>query len=335
MTAIPKIFISEPINKQGMDILGDQVEILLAPDTRKETALIMIKDADAAILRATTRFDSEVIEAGIKLKAIVRTGVGLDNVDMKFAGEKGIYVCNTPGTNDETVAEHVVAMVMALSKQVIVMDRAVREQRWQERFSPMQRDVKNKMLGIIGLGKTGLATARFCSNLGMNVVAYDPYVINPLPAISQTNDLDQLFRTADFITLHCPSTPITHHMVGNRLLSMMKPGACLINASRGDLVEEDALVQALSQNQIAGAAIDVFEREPLPAGHPLMAFPNVILSPHVAGSTTESNERIATVAAQAVMDTLAGLVPKHICNLDYFPKDRKDKLLHDTGYSFS
>lgn len=335
MTAIPKIFISEPINKQGMDILGDQVEILLAPDTRKETALIMIKDADAAILRATTRFDSEVIEAGIKLKAIVRTGVGLDNVDMKFAGEKGIYVCNTPGTNDETVAEHVVAMVMALSKQVIVMDRAVREQRWQERFSPMQRDVKNKMLGIIGLGKTGLATARFCSNLGMNVVAYDPYVINPLPAISQTNDLDQLFRTADFITLHCPSTPITHHMVGNRLLSMMKPGACLINASRGDLVEEDALVQALSQNQIAGAAIDVFEREPLPAGHPLMAFPNVILSPHVAGSTTESNERIATAATQAVMDTLAGLVPKHICNLDYFPKDRKDKLLHDTGYSFS
>lgn len=335
MTTIQKVFISEPIDERGMAILSDKVEVMLAPDTRKETALALIGDADAAILRATTRFDRDVICAGAKLQAIVRTGIGVDNVDLEFAGKKGIYVCNTPGTNDETVAEHVVAMVMALSKQVIRMDRAVRAQQWHERFSPRQRDVKNKLLGIIGLGKTGLATARFCTNLGMKVIAYDPYVANPLPDVRQTDRLEEIFSTADFVSLHCPSTPITHKMVGQQYLAMMKPSACLINASRGDLVEEEALVQALAADRIAGAALDVFEQEPLRADHPLMAFPQVILSPHVAGSTKESNERIATAAAQAVIDTLAGLVPKHICNLDFFPADKKAKVLHDPKYSFS
>ena len=335
MTAIPKVFISEPIDECGMSVLGNRVHIILAPDTKKETAVRLVKEADAVILRATTRFDRDVIAAGTRLKAIVRTGIGVDNVDLKCAGEKGIYVCNTPGTNDETVAEHVVAMVMALSKQVIGMDKAVRQQQWQERFSPRQRDVKHKILGIIGLGKTGLATARFCSNLGMNIVAFDPYVACALPQVRQTDSLEELFSTADFVSLHCPSTSLTHQMVNNRLLSIMKPTAYLINASRGDLVVEADLVKALQEERIAGASIDVFEQEPVPAGHPLLAFPQVILSPHVAGSTKESNERIAAAAAQAVIDTLSGLVPKHICNLDFFPKDQREKVLHDPTYQYS
>lgn len=329
MKDLPIVFISEPINSKGIEMLKGKAQLVIAPDTRKETALALIGDADAAILRATTIFDKEVISKGVRLKTIVRTGVGMDNVDMKFAGENGIFVCNTPGTNDTTVAEHVVAMILAFSKQIFLMDKAVRKQNWKERFSPRQIDIKGKKLGIIGYGKTGMATARFCKCLGMQVTAYDPFISPKGLEVTFTGNLETIFMESDFVSLHCPSTPLTHKFIGTKYLNLMKRDAYLINTSRGDLIDEQALIQALSENRLAGAALDVFKEEPMAADSPLLSFPNVLLSPHVAGSTKESNERIAIAAAQAVLDTLGGKRPLNICNLEYFPGEQSENRIHD------
>jgi len=323
MNKLPIVFVSEPINAKGVNMLKGQVSLVLAPDTTKQTALALIRDADAAILRATTVFDPEIIEAGAKLKVIVRTGIGVDNVDLKYAARKGIFVCNTPGNNDETVAEHVVGMILALAKQIILMDQSVRTLDWNKRFSAEQMDIKNKKLGIIGYGKIGQVTAHFCRCLGMQVTAYDPYISKEGLQANMSGDIESIFRESDFVSLHCPSTPITRKFIDARYLGLMKKTAFLINTSRGDLINEEALVAALRDNKIAGAALDVFKAEPLTADNPLLGFPNVLLSPHVAGSTKESNERIAVAAAQAVLDTLAGKIPKNICNMEFFTEAQK------------
>ena len=329
MKTLPKVFISEPIAPVGIEMLKEKAQIVLAPDTTKRTALELVRDAEAAILRATTVFDREVIEHGPHLKAIVRTGVGVDNVDLKSAAERGIFVCNTPGTNDETVAEHVLALILAFAKQIIPMDKAVRSQRWEERFSIRQMDVKSKLLGIIGYGKIGKATAALSHFLGMHVTVYDPFIEKIGENVSFTDDLEMLFRQSDFVSLHCPSTPITHRFIGKRYLGLMKKTAYLINASRGDLINDRDLIEALEQDAIAGVALDVFQKEPLCADSPFLNFKNVILSPHVAGSTKESNERIAIAAVQAVIDTLAGREPRNICNLEYFPDQLKKTPEHE------
>jgi Phosphoglycerate dehydrogenase and related dehydrogenases len=314
MNQLPKVFISEPIHPKGMAMLDGKAILIQAADTAKETAMALIKDADAAILRATTLFDKEVISQGVHLKIIARTGVGLDNVDLKAAGENGIIVCNTPGTNDETVAEHVVAVVLAFAKQIIPLNTAVREQRWEERFSLRQMDIKGKRIGLIGYGNIGKATACRCKALGMEVWVFDPFVKNGYEGVTQVTDIDDIFRECDFVSLHCPALPDTRNLVNANKLSLMKASAYLINTSRGELVDEDALIACLKNGKIAGAALDVFKQEPVAASHPLLQLPNVLLSPHVAGSTRESNERIATAAVQAVLDTLNGITPPHICN---------------------
>lgn len=328
MRNLPTVFISEPIHPIGLDLLNGKVNIVLAPDTRRETAFGLLPDADAVILRATIRFDEEMIGKGSKIRVIARTGVGVDNVDLRAAGKKGIYVCNTPGMNTDTVAEHVAAMVLALSKQVIFMDESVRTQRWGERFSPGQRDIRGRVLGVVGMGKTGTATARLCKGMGMEIIGYDPFAVQDHPDFTMTDDLTLLFRESDFVTLHCPSTKLTHRFIGQAYLEQMKRDAYLINAGRGDLVDEEALIAVLEQKKIAGAALDVFEQEPPGPANRLLHLPNVVLSPHVAGSTRESNERIAIAAVKAVLDTLAGKIPQNIVNLEYLPADLRKNLLH-------
>lgn len=329
MNKLPIVFVSEPINAKGVNMLKGNVRLMTAPDTTKATAIAMVGEADAAILRATTIFDREIIEAGVNLKVIVRTGIGVDNVDLKFAAEKGIFVCNTPGNNDETVAEHVVGMILAFAKQIILMDKSVRTLDWNKRFSPQQMDIKNKKLGIIGYGKIGQVTAHFCRCLGMQVTAYDPYISKEGLHANMIDDIEAIFRDSDFVSLHCPSTPVTRKFIDTPYLNLMKRTAFLINTSRGDLINEEALITALRENRIAGAALDVFKSEPLTADNPLLGFPNVLLSPHVAGSTTESNERIAVAAAWAVIDTLAGKMPKNICNMEFFSETQKKAFTHE------
>ncbi len=308
-----KVFVSEPINQKGIDLLTSKVELVYAPDTSNETALKLIGDCEGAILRATTVFNAEVIAAAKKLKVIARTGVGHNNVDLNAASEAGIYVTITPGTNNTSVAEHVLALILGMGKQLFFMNKAVREGRWFDRFSPFQIDIAGKTVGVVGLGTIGIEVGKRCKALGMYVIGYDPYYKGGID-LQRTDDLDFLLEHSDFVTLHCPSVPETKDMINQKSLARMKPMGYLINTSRGDLVDETALIEALENKTIKGAAIDVFKDEPVAPDNPLLKAPNLIMSPHCAGSTIESNERIAVMAAQSVLEVFSGKRPKHICN---------------------
>jgi D-3-phosphoglycerate dehydrogenase len=307
----PKVLLSEDINPEGKKLLEGKAEIIIASDTGKATAMKLVQDVEGVILRATTRFDAEVIASASKLKVIARTGVGVDNVDVEAASQRGILVCNFPGMNDLTVAEHTIAMILVLSKKVVYMHDAVKAGKWSERFSPELTEAEGKTLGVIGLGRIGRLVAKKCGiGLGMDVLAYDPFVADrEIPGIRFTGCLEELFRTSDYITVHVPNLPQTRGLVSRELLGTMKPTAFLVNTSRGEVIDEPALTEALKSKQIKGAALDVFMEEPLPGNHPLMNLDNVILSPHCAGSTRESNVRIATAAAQAVLDVIEERMP--------------------------
>ncbi|MDX9882920.1 MAG: hydroxyacid dehydrogenase [Prolixibacteraceae bacterium] len=307
----PKVLLSEDINPLGKKLLEGKMEIIIAPDTSKETAKKLVKDVEGVILRATTKFDTEVIESAEKLKVIARTGVGVDNVDIEAANRKGILVCNFPGMNNLTVAEHTITLIMALAKQVVHMHRAVKDGRWAERFSPAQTEVEGKILGVVGMGQIGRLVAQKCRDgLGMEILAYDPFVKGGADEFKFTGQLEELFSASDFVTLHVPSLPETKGLVSQKLLGLMKKTAFLVNTSRGELVDEGALFRALQAQTIKGAALDVFREEPLPTDSPFISLPNVILSPHCAGSTWESNVRIAVGAAQAVLDVVEGRLPE-------------------------
>jgi D-3-phosphoglycerate dehydrogenase len=215
---MPKVFLSEDINPRGKQLLEGKAEIVTAPDTSKETAIKLVRDVEGVILRATTRFDSEVISSAQQLKVIARTGVGVDNVDIRAASERGILVCNFPGMIDLTVAEHTIALIMALAKKVIHMHHAVKEGNWAERFSPGLTEVEGKTLGIVGMGRIGRLVAKKCGEgLGMNILAFDPYVTDKEKLKATfASSLEELFRKADFITLHVPSLR-RHSSVAKRM----------------------------------------------------------------------------------------------------------------------
>lgn len=313
----PIVILSEDINPHGKSMLADKAEVIIAPDTSEETAIELLKDATGLILRATTQINARILENTPKLKVIARTGVGVDNVDIEAASKKGIMVCNFPGMNNLTVAEHAIAMIMALSKQVVHMHNSVKIGNWNERFSENQIEVSGRTLGVIGMGQIGQMVAQKCSiGLGMKVLAYDPYFKGEIDnsSIVFTDSLEELFKSSDFISLHVPNLPETKGLVSAKLLALMKSTAFIINTSRGAIIEEAALVEALQNKKIQGAALDVFLQEPLPTNNPFNSMGNVILSPHCAGSTWESNVRIAKGAAQAVLDVIEGRQPKTVYN---------------------
>jgi len=313
----PKVLLSEDINPYGKKLLEDRVELIIAPDTSEETAIELIKDVTGLILRATTIINKRVLSHAKNLKVIARTGVGVDNVDIEEATKRGIYVCNFPGMNNLTVAEQTISMIMSLSKQTIHMHNSVRKGNWNERFSTNQIEVSGRTLGIIGMGQIGQMVAQKCSvGLDMKILGYDPYVNGKLEndAIVFTDSLEDLFKKSDFISIHVPNLPETEGMVNGKLISLMKSSAFLINTSRGVVVNEVELFEALKNNKIKGAALDVFHQEPLNLNSPINSLNNVLLSPHCAGSTWESNVRIASGAAQAVLDVIEGRVPESAYN---------------------
>ncbi|OCX52553.1 hypothetical protein BEL04_13960 [Mucilaginibacter sp. PPCGB 2223] len=314
MPHLPVVFISEPIHAAGMEMLRDKVRIIQAPDTSRDTTIKLIKNADAVILRASTRFDREVIAHADKLKVIARTGVGVNNIDILAATNAGIFVCNAPNANERSVAEHALTMIMSLAKQIFPMHTAVRQNHWEARYLSSGTEINGKTLGLIGFGSIGKITADLCLAVGMKVMAYRPSGNINYPGVSEAQTIAQIFTEADFISLHCPSTPVNYHLVNQTLLGLMKTSAYLINTSRGDLIDEAALAAALNEGKIRGAALDVFEEEPILTSNPVLSARNVILSPHVAGSTYESDERLATIAVRAVLDTLSGKRPSNIIN---------------------
>lgn len=311
-----KVLLSQDIHPAGKQLLEDKFEVITALDTSQATMINLVKDVDAIILRTASKITKEVINNAPKLKIISRTGAGIDNIDINAASKKGILVCNLPGINNVSVAEHAVAVIMHLAKQLGRMDSAVRNGNWNIRNANLAVEIGGKILGVVGMGKIGSLVAKMCSNFNMRILAYDPYVNEELKEHYEFTSLEELFKESDFITLHCPNTPETKGMITKTLLYSMKPSSYIVNTSRGDVIDEKSLIKILKEKRIAGAGIDVFNKEPVDLNNELLKLDNVVLSPHSAAMTKEATIRAAVEAAKAIIDFFEGRTPQYVYNLN-------------------
>ncbi|MDG6913770.1 MAG: hydroxyacid dehydrogenase [Nitrososphaerota archaeon] len=280
--------------------LGSTFEVDYKPTLSKEDLLSVVADYEVLIVRSRTKVDREVLEKAKHLKLVARPGTGLDNIDVGYAKEKGVAVVNSPESLVEAVAEQVIMVMLALSRKLVQADVGTRSGKW-EKNALIGRELKGKSLGVVGFGRIGRRIAELGKTLGMTILAYDVITI-PQEVLgglgAKVVSLDELFSSADYITLHVPMTPDTAHMVDGVRIAKMKQGSVLVNTSRGGVVDEDALASALRDGRIGGAALDVFEREP-PTGAILSA-PNAILTPHIGGQTEEAQINAIEVIGEKV-----------------------------------
>ncbi len=312
-----RVLIVQPIHQSGVDLLREEVEVRQASDPSEDTVCREIKGVHGVIVR-TAPFTERIIAAADALQVIGRHGVGVDNIPVDAASKRGILIVNTPHANTVSVAEHTLGFMLALAKRTLVCDRAMRTENFAIREEFAAVDLEGKTVGIVGLGRIGSAVAEKCrSAFGMPVLAYDPYLgeekIREFGA-EPSGRLEDLLARADFIAIHVPLNEETEGLIGERELKLMKPSAFLINMARGGIVDENALARSLEQGWIAGAAADVFSEEPPSPDNPLLKVDNIVLSPHMSSLTRECTIRMATGAAQGVLDVLQGRTPKHIVN---------------------
>lgn len=307
------VYIPQEIVGEGVDFLLQRgYEVNMGGSIDRENIIKNMKNSDAVLLR-TVVLDSEILnQSADRLKVISKHGVGVDNIDLDAARQKGIRVTNAPLSNSNSVAEHAIALVMALSKHLVECDHIFkRNGDFDLRYRYKNTDVLGKTLGIVGMGRIGsLLVKKAAMGLGMNVLAYDPYIKEPPQhEVQVLNNLKDLFSNSDFISLHLPLLQSTRHLVNYELLSVMKPSAYFINVARGELVVERDLIRALNEGIIAGAGLDVFEVEPTTSDLELLKMENVILSPHNAALTEGSLIRMAVDAAKGIHEVLSGKEP--------------------------
>ncbi|HYA97419.1 MAG TPA: phosphoglycerate dehydrogenase [Methylomirabilota bacterium] len=308
-----KIVVADKISERGLELLRQPGWAVITPAAGEAAA--HLADADALIVRSATRVTPELLEKGPRLRVVGRAGVGVDNIDLEEATRRGILVMSTPGGNAVSVAEHTFALLLALARHVPRLDAAIHAGRW-EKSSTAGTELRGKTLGLVGLGRVGAEVARRARAFEMRVVAFDPYISETAAreAGVELVPLDRLLAESDFVSLHAALSPTTQNLMNAATLAKMKRGARLINAARGELVDEAALAEALRSGRLAGAALDVFAQEP-PKNSQLAAMPNVIATPHVAGSTEEAQEEVGTLIAQQVRDFLAEGVIRNAVNL--------------------
>jgi len=332
---VKKVLLPQPLEQEAVSVLESaKVEVVLAPDKKPEIVAPLLKDAQAVILRTGIFFSRELMDRANDLWLIARTGAGVDNVDVPAATDKGILVTCVAGANTRTVAEHALALIMALMKQLPRLDREVRQDNFGIRYKNLPRDLTEKTLGLVGLGKIGSELARMChQSFDMHILAYDPYLPQDVQGLFkgwvEFCDLERLLKTSDVVSLHIPLSSATQKMIGVRELGLMKPTAYLINASRGGVIDEAALIQCLKEKKIAGAGLDVFAQEPPEKDNPLKGLDNVILTPHIGGLTLECGIKVSVLAAQAVIDLLEGKKPNGIVNPEVLSQPRWKGILKE------
>lgn len=310
------VYIPQDIEEEGKQYLSEKgYEYIIGSDLSESTLKKEVAECDAILTRSNAMINDSVINAGKKLKVIAKYGVGLDNIDIEAATKRGIYVTNTPEANANVVAEHVMALMLALSKNLMSMDRELRKGNFSYRTERFSVDLENKTLGIIGLGRIGrLVAKKAYHGFDMKIIGFDPYMSSTIPEIEKVEDLDRLFRISDFISLHLPLTEATKGVIGSEQFELMKPSAYFINAARGGVVNESDLANILKQGKLAGAGIDVFEQEPPDKNNPLFELDNVILTPHSAALSKEGAGRMSLHAAMQVDQVLKGEKPKWAVN---------------------
>jgi D-3-phosphoglycerate dehydrogenase len=316
-----KVLLSERIDESGLRLLAEnKAEVTVSPEPTEEAIASLIADVDALIIRTAGRVTRETIQKAERLKVISRTGGGLNNVDVEAATEYDIVVCGVKGPQDRLVAEHTVSLMGALAKQFFYLDAQVRKGNFESRKEYRPEGLTGKRVGLIGLGRIGRLVAEICTKaFRMEVWAYDPFVTAETLAsddIVLKKDMTEVIRAADFLSLHVPLTEQTHGLMGRAQFELMKPGAFFINTSRGEVVQETALVDALKNRKIAGAGLDVFENEPPEVNNPLFKIQNVIATPHSAALTREVVALLAQGSAENVLNVLGGKPPSYSPNWD-------------------
>ncbi|HEV2225787.1 MAG TPA: hydroxyacid dehydrogenase [Nitrososphaerales archaeon] len=280
--------------------LGPSMDFDYRPTITKAELLKSVGDYEVLVVRSRTKVDREVLDKAGRLKLVARPGTGLDNIDVDYAKAKGVMVVNSPESLVEAVSEHVVLLMLALSRNLVVADLGVKAGKW-EKNAMVGRELKGKALGIVGLGRIGRRIAEICRTIGMSIFVYDVITI-PEDVLAgfggKVVGIDQLFTMSDYITLHVPMTAETTHLVDRTRLSLMKKTAYLINTSRGGVVDEEELAASLTEGRIAGAALDVFEEEP-PSGA-IVTAPSTILTPHIGGQTEEAQSNAMVVIGEKI-----------------------------------
>jgi len=316
-----KVLVSDPVSEEGVRLIQEVAQVDIRTGLSPQELVEIIGEYDALMVRSGTQVTADIIAAGKRLKVIGRAGVGVDNIDVDKATEGGILVVNAPEGNTISAAEHTMALMLALARNISRASASIRENLW-ERSKFLGIELYKKNLGIIGLGRIGGEVAKRARAFGMHILAYDPYIsteqVEKLGITSAT--LEEIYQQADFITLHVPKTSLTRHMIGAPELAMMKDGVRIINCARGGLVNEKALYDAILNGKVAGAALDVFEEEP-PKDNPLFSLDQVIGTPHLGASTQEAQVNVAVQVAEQFAHVFKG-EPVHMAvNVPVLPPE--------------
>ncbi len=303
---MPKVLITDRIAQDGIDLLSKEAEVDVRLRPSPEELLDLIGGYEALVVRSETKVTKAVVEAGKRLQVIGRAGVGVDNIDLEAATRKGVVVVNAPLGNTFSAAEHTIALMLAMARRLPEAHASLRSGRWErERFVGVE--LRGKTLGVFGLGQVGTEVARRARAMEMRVVAHDPYVAQERAQSLGVEllTMDELLRQSDFITLHVSLTAATRDLLGEEELQKAKHGVRIVNTARGELIDEGALVRAIDEGRVAGAAIDVFREEP-PGESPLLTHDRIIVTPHLGASTEEAQERVAVDVAEQVLAVLRG-----------------------------
>jgi D-3-phosphoglycerate dehydrogenase len=310
-----KVLVSDSLAEEGVKRLSSGADVDVITNLSPEELIEKIKDYDALVIRSGTKVTADVIRAADRLKVIGRAGVGIDNVDVEAATKRGIIVLNTPGGNTISAAEHTIAMMMALARNIPQANAALHKGEWnRKKYTGVE--FFNKTLGVVGLGRVGAEVAARMKSFGMQILAYDPFVTEERAKQMgiTMGDLETVLRGGDFITVHTPLTNETRNLIDEDEFNIMKPGVRIVNCARGGIINEAALAKAVADGKVAGAAVDVFTKEP-PTGNPMLDQEKIIVTPHLGASTAEAQVNVALAVADQILAIAKGGLPTNAINM--------------------
>src|SRR5437868_2475860 len=317
-----KVLVCDPISPKGIALLQQrpEFEVVVLPKRLSEAELLpAVKDVVAMVVRSETKVTAKVIEAAPQLRVVGRAGVGIDNVDVEAATQRGVVVMNTPAGNTITTAELTFGMILNVARKIAQAHGSMAAGKW-DRKQFQGTELAGKTLGVLGLGRIGSEVAKRAVAFGMKVMGYDPFLTEARAralGIELELDLDEVYRCADFITVHMPVTEQTRGMLNAAAFARMKPKVCIVNCARGEIIEEKDLLAALESGKVGAAALDVFAEEPLPADHPFRKHPNIVLTPHLGASTKEAQEKCGIEVAEVIAGYLLTGEVRNAVNLPY------------------
>jgi len=331
----PKVYITRELPERGLNIIRKYFDVEVWPDYApppKNVIIDKVKDVDALGSLLSDKIDIEVFNAAPKLKIVSQLAVGFDNIDITEATKRGIYVTNTPEVLTDTTADFAWSLLMAVARRIVEADKYVRTGQWKVSWHPAMlagRDIHHATIGVVGAGRIGYAVAQRAKGFDMKILFYD---VVPRPEIekdlgAKKVDMDTLLKESDFVSIHVPLMKETHHLINAEKLKLMKKTAYLVNNSRGPVVDEKALYEALKKGQIAGAGLDVFEQEPTPLDNPLLKLDNVVVAPHISSASLETRSKMSEMVAENLVSFFQGKRPPNLVNPDVMKIKSQSKLI--------